>query len=92
MRTVLLTLGLALFSSTPAGSTYSIEGVVRSRITAEPQKDVLIVLECTCIAATREVQTDDCGRYSFADLPAGTYTVHAFQGVATLTKVVRLGE
>ncbi|MCH9682821.1 MAG: carboxypeptidase-like regulatory domain-containing protein, partial [Deltaproteobacteria bacterium] len=71
-----------------AGGTIS--GVVRNSETKEHVGNALVVARCTCMAETRETQTNANGLYAFRDLPKGTYTVQVFAGKSEVTKYIEL--
>ncbi len=67
-----------------------ISGVVRHSKTKEAIPNAIVVLQCTCLQATREAQTNAQGIYAFRSLPPGTYTVQVLAGSADASKVTTL--
>lgn len=74
----------------PRAGTGRISGTVIHSETREPIANALVVLQCTCLAGSRETTTDPRGRYAFARLPPGTYTVQVLAGQADVSKVFEL--
>lgn len=68
----------------------NIRGIVRSRGSDEGLANALVVLQCTCLAGTRETQTNDDGVYAFRDLPSGNYTVQILAGANDVSYVLSL--
>lgn len=82
---------LVLFAlAAPPPETYRLVGVVRNT-DQEPVEGALVVAQCTCLAAMREIVTNERGVYVFRDLPPGEYTVQVLYGRADVSRVVRLG-
>ncbi len=51
----------------------------------------VVLLQCECLAADREAETDHQGEASFEGLPAGSYEITLFAGRAKRQKSVELG-
>lgn len=74
-----------------APGRHKIVDVVRHAKTGAPLPNAIVVLQCTCLAATRETQTNDTGAYRFRELPSGVYTIMILYGDAEVSKIVTLG-
>ena len=59
----------------PINPQGTIAGTVSDAATGEPRSSVAVLL----VGTTRGAMTDDAGRFSVADVPAGSYTVRARQ-------------
>jgi|GEM_PF-1314825 len=70
----------------------SLSGAVRHDKTEAPLGNALIVLQSRALSRPREMVTDEYGRYRFAGLPQGTYTVQVLVGNADASKVIDLPE
>ncbi|HXT68408.1 MAG TPA: carboxypeptidase regulatory-like domain-containing protein [Vicinamibacterales bacterium] len=64
----------------PAGGKASIAGTVVTVDTGRPVRRASVTISSTAPRLVRSVQTDDQGAFSFADLPAGEYTVSTVKG------------
>jgi hypothetical protein len=87
-------LGIALVVGLAAGHSagvHEIVGRVRNRKTEAPIEGALVVLQCACLAQSRETFTDEGGSYRFSRLPAGRYTVMVLVGNADVSKVITVG-
>jgi hypothetical protein len=75
----------------PEGSARAvIQGVVKDRETGDPLQGALVVLQCECLAGSREAETNVNGLYKFGDLPSGEYTAQVLYGQADQSTVVPL--
>lgn len=83
-------LGTSMAAAAPAGHAGEISGQIRHARTGEPIPNALVILQCTCLASSRETQTNEQGLYAFRGLPAGTYMVQVLAGNADVSKVVVL--
>lgn len=72
----------------PSAGSGRITGVVTHSKTRAPIPDALVVLQCACLGGPRETSTDARGRYAFAELGPGVYTVQVLVGQADVTKVI----
>lgn len=72
-----------------ADAAGSVRGLVRHHTTEAPLGNAIVVLQSSSIPAL-EMTTDEYGRYAFAGLPAGTYTVQILVGQADVSKVFTL--
>lgn len=99
MRRVVATLALALVAAlpieavraaSPSAGSGRIDGVVTNSKTRAPIPNAVVVLQCTCLTGARETATDARGRYAFAGLGPGMYTVQVLVHQADVTKVIVL--
>ncbi len=74
----------------PEAETYTIRGVVRHPHGGASIPDALVIVQCACLQAMRETQTDRYGRYRFTGLPAGNYLVQVLAGSADVSRYVQL--
>jgi hypothetical protein len=84
------TLAIAMLAAAPAGNEGVISGKITHHETREPIPNALVILQCACLIAPRETQTNAEGLYAFTGLPAGTYTIQVLVGRAHVTKIVML--
>lgn len=68
----------------------SIAGQVVDPKTAEPVEGAVVVLTSTALRSNGELATDADGRYSFAELPPGSYTIYVLTGMNEAERVVAL--
>ncbi len=50
----------------------------------------LVMLHCSCLSTPRETWSDTQGRYSFVDLPPGSYSVQALYETTRVQRTVDL--
>ena len=82
--------GAAEPTTAAGGHEGVISGQIRNSNTRAPIRNALVILQCTCLVATRETLTNEQGVYAFVGLAAGTYTVQVLVGTADVSKVVTL--
>ena len=71
----------------PEGGDRSvIAGFVYDADTGRPVDKALVILQCSCLAGQREMQTNVDGVYSFRDLPPGKYTTQVLFGQANVDR------
>jgi hypothetical protein len=80
----------AMLAAPPSSHQGVIAGKVVHSKTGEPLQGALVVLQCSCLRAVRETQTNTEGLYRFGGLPAGTYTLQVLSGMADVSKVITL--
>ena len=75
----------------PEGSQYStLRGVIVDKQSRDLIAGAYIILQCSCLQAQREVQTNAEGLYGFNKLPAGEYTIQVLYGRADHSKVLQV--
>lgn len=89
MGSTSLDAGTASAALATAADKGSIKGLVQTP-EGEPLASAVVVLQCACLPANREVQTNDAGLFAFRALPPGTYTVQVLSGKASVSKVLQL--
>ncbi len=67
-------------------------GTILDAPTGKPVAGAVIVLQCTCLAGTRETMTTAQGYFAFRALPPGSYTLQVLYGQSDSAKVITLGD
>lgn len=68
------------------GDRSVVGGFVRDGNTGRLIEGALVIVQCSCLAGQREMQTNADGLYSFRDLPPGKYTVQVLFGQANVNR------